>query len=42
MRGCAFHWSQAVWRKAQELGLQTAYSKEVSTNKFIGELLSKD
>ena len=22
--GCAFHWNQALWRKVQELGLQTA------------------
>ena len=22
IRGCNFHWEQAVWRKAQELGLQ--------------------
>ena len=22
--GCFFHWSQAIWRKVQELGLQTA------------------
>lgn len=22
IQGCVFHWSKAVWRKAQELGLQ--------------------
>ncbi|XP_052778138.1 uncharacterized protein LOC128215495 [Mya arenaria] len=26
IRGCAFHFGQALWRKAQECGLQTAYS----------------
>ena len=25
MRGCSFHWAQAVWRKLQELGLATSY-----------------
>ena len=24
--GCFFHWSQAIWRKVQELGLQPAYT----------------
>ena len=24
LRGCAFHWGQAVWRKIQELGLQVS------------------
>lgn len=22
IRGCCFHWAQAIWRKVQELGLQ--------------------
>ena len=25
IRGCNFHWAQAVWRKAQELGLQVCF-----------------
>jgi len=25
IKGCCFHYSQAVWRKIQESGLQTAY-----------------
>ena len=40
MRGCAFHWGQAVWRKVQELGLQTAYSNDNKTYKFVRQLLS--
>ncbi|KAJ8298547.1 hypothetical protein KUTeg_023890 [Tegillarca granosa] len=27
VKGCAFHFSQAVWRKTQELGLKTTYSE---------------
>ena len=38
--GCYFHWSQAVWRKVQELGLQTAYNTDDNTYKFICKLLS--
>ena len=26
MRGCVFHWTQAVWRKVQENGLQVILS----------------
>lgn len=40
MRGCAFHWGQAVWRKVQELGLQCAYTNDNETYKFIRQLLS--
>ena len=30
-QGCAFHWTQAVWRKAQEYGLAIAYREEPGT-----------
>ena len=30
--GCASHWNQALWRKVQELGLQTAYMRDRATN----------
>ncbi len=33
IRGCAFHWGQAVWRKVQELGIQSSYTNDVGTNK---------
>ncbi|KAK3108588.1 hypothetical protein FSP39_011475 [Pinctada imbricata] len=26
IKGCVFHWGQALWRKIQEAGLQTAYN----------------
>ena len=38
--GCFFHWSQAVWQKVQELGLQTAYNSDDKTHKYICKLLS--
>ena len=38
--GCYFHWSQAILRKVQELGLQTAYNTDDNTYKFIQMLLS--
>lgn len=38
--GCAFHWNQALWRKVQELGLQTAYTSDQATNKYIRRLMA--
>ena len=38
--GCYLHWSQAVWRKLQILGLQVAYTEDNSTYKFIQKLLA--
>lgn len=38
--GCAFHWNQALWRKVQELGLQTAYTSDEATNKDIRRLMA--
>ncbi len=40
IQGCAFHWGQAVFRKTQELGLQTAYSQDVGTHKLVRRLLA--
>ena len=39
IRGCAFHWSQAVWRKVQELGLRTAYCENGAVHQFIRRVL---
>ena len=39
-KGCSFHWCQAVWRKTQGLGLQTAYNTDVATNSYIRRLLA--
>jgi len=32
--GCNFHWTQAVWRKVQELGLQAAYRDDDVTQRL--------
>ena len=39
-RGCVFHWSQAVWRKMQEVGLATLYSSDNKVHKFCRKLLA--
>jgi len=40
IQGCVFHWTQAVWRKVQELGLQTAYSGNDAVYKYIGKVMA--
>lgn len=35
VKGCVFHLTQAVWRKTQELGLQTAYNERKSVYNFV-------
>ncbi|KAK3084405.1 hypothetical protein FSP39_013010 [Pinctada imbricata] len=40
LRGCAFHWAQAVWRKCQKLGLQVPYTKMDRIRKFIRLLMA--
>ncbi|KAK3104552.1 hypothetical protein FSP39_004859, partial [Pinctada imbricata] len=39
LRGCAFHWAQAVW-KCQKLGLQVPYTKIDRIHKFIRLLMA--
>ena len=38
--GCFFHWSQAIWYKVQELGLQPASMSDENTHTYIRKLLS--
>ena len=40
MSGCAFHWTQAVWRFTQGKGLQTAFSTDPATHCYIKQLLA--
>ena len=40
IRGCAFHWTQAVWRKVQSIGLQGSYTNDVATHKIIRKILA--
>ncbi|XP_060561171.1 uncharacterized protein LOC132720942 [Ruditapes philippinarum] len=35
IQGCAFHFGQALWRKAQDLGLQSAYSNNDKVYKLM-------
>ena len=37
--GCAFHSNQALWRKVQELGLQTAYMRDRTMNGSVRRLM---
>eukprot|EP00058_Branchiostoma_floridae_P026639 XP_002612130.1 hypothetical protein BRAFLDRAFT_96074 [Branchiostoma floridae] len=37
-RGCAFHWTQAVYRKIQELGLQEAYRRREGAHRLLRNL----
>ena len=35
VKGCAFHWVQAIWRHVKLLGLQEPYNKDEDTLSFI-------
>lgn len=40
LQGCVFHWTQALWRKVQELGLQSAYNCDRGTYSLIRKLMA--
>jgi hypothetical protein len=40
IRGCAFHWSQAVWRKIQSLGLQVDYRNNETMFKLCRRIMA--
>ena len=40
IKGCSFHWGQAVWRKCQLIGLQGPYNDEESVKVFIRKILA--
>ncbi|XP_067036373.1 uncharacterized protein [Acropora muricata] len=40
LQGCLFHWTQALWRKVQELGLEPAYRTDSPTYKYIRKLMA--
>ncbi|KAK6182207.1 hypothetical protein SNE40_009939 [Patella caerulea] len=40
VRGCLFHFTQAIWRHCQELGLQNKYKVHGGTHNFIKKLMS--
>ena len=38
--GCAFHWTQALWRKVQEYGLQVRYTHDPWTHQYLRKILA--
>lgn len=40
VQGCVFHWTQALWRKVQELGLQPNYMNDRGTYSFIRKVMA--
>ncbi|KAK3752540.1 hypothetical protein QZH41_016319, partial [Actinostola sp. cb2023] len=40
IQGCLFHWTQVLWRKVQELGLQVPYCNEDATYTYIRKLMA--
>ena len=39
MHGCSFHWSQAVIRRMQDLGLYKAFLSKGPVHGFLGKVL---
>ena len=39
IRGCSFHWSQALWRRIQDEGLAPTYRQRKNTSKYLRELM---
>ena len=39
-KACFFHFSQAVWWRVQQLGLQQAYKTDPSMSKFVSKILA--
>eukprot|EP00105_Crassostrea_gigas_P020377 XP_011439145.1 PREDICTED: uncharacterized protein LOC105336498 [Crassostrea gigas] len=40
LKGCAFHWSKAVWSHVQQLGLSTTFRQREGAHSFIKQLLA--
>jgi hypothetical protein len=40
IKGCAFHWGQAVMRKVANLGLKTSYNEKKGVHIFVRKLLA--
>ena len=39
MKGCAFHWSQPIWRRVQAVGLQSSYLQVPGVHQLCKQLL---
>ncbi len=40
IKGCVFHWTQAIWRKVQALGLASTYQNNDAAHKFIRQIMA--
>ncbi|XP_068237240.1 uncharacterized protein [Palaemon carinicauda] len=40
MKGCCFHYTQAIWRKAQAVGMQKLYKDDRATRSFVQNLMA--
>ena len=40
LRGGLFHWTQAVWRKVQALGMSVAYNNDAEVHSFIRRIMA--
>ena len=40
LKGCSFHWGQAVWNKCQKLGLQEPYGSNETARNFVCKILA--
>ncbi|XP_078320426.1 uncharacterized protein LOC144621355 [Crassostrea virginica] len=40
IKECAFHWSQAVWRKIKELGLVVTYLRREATHRYLKQIMA--
>ncbi|XP_052268620.1 uncharacterized protein LOC127869999 [Dreissena polymorpha] len=40
IKGCVFHWTQAVWRKVQDLGLVTTYRRRQALYNYMRQLMA--
>nr|XP_022308142.1 uncharacterized protein LOC111114145 [Crassostrea virginica] len=40
IQGCCFHWTQAVWRRIQEIGLAPTCMKREATHQYIKQLMT--
>lgn len=40
IKGCVFHFTQAIWRRIQEEGLSTAYRENDSLHRYLRQLMS--
>ena len=40
IKGCVFHWTQAVWKNVQHLGLQQTYRENEAVHRYIRQLMA--